>query len=240
MPSTLILADFDLPTRSMSGCLLRWIVPRIGLEPATLYGVLARRLPFQVSAPQSDIIIGTGHGDPDTFSAQNEAVILDAGKYNPKEVEGKVIKLLSCQTAKALGPDIITNGAICYMGYQDDLVWIMDADKASTPWSDEMAAKALMPVIDGINALLDGRTTGEAFEIELQGYSRNAEVEEDELIKACLEFNHDHAVLLGDETARVRARPRIVFPLAPPPLPPAIAFPFLGLLSLLPVIPPPP
>ncbi|GAH96523.1 unnamed protein product, partial [marine sediment metagenome] len=34
----------------------------------------------------------------------------------------------------------------------------------------------------------------------------NAEVEEDELIKSCLEFNRDNAVLLGDPMARVRSR----------------------------------
>ena len=175
-----------------------------------------------------------------TFTAQNEAVILDAGKYNPREVRGKVVKLLSCLTAQKLGPDIIANGAACYMGYSEDYTWIMDADLASTPWSDEMAAKALMPVIDGLNALLDGKTVGEAFQIELNGYSRNAVTEDDELLKSCLEFNRDNAVLLGNPEARVRARPRIFLPVPPPPLPPPSVMPLLGLLALLPGIPPPP
>jgi len=221
MPATLAMSDFDYPTRSASGYLLRWIVPR--LEPIHLYAALARRTPFQFSAPQSDVIIGMGHGDVDVFTGQNEAVILEVGKYSPREVEGKVIKLLSCQCGVELVPDLVRNGAACAMGYTDDYVWIVDADLASTPWADkDYAGKCLMPVIDGLNALLDGKTSQEALDIELEGYSRNAEVEEDELIKSCLEFNHDNAILEGDGGATIRKRPSLLLPfriVPPPPLP---------------------
>lgn len=216
MATTVLMSDFDLPTRSASGYLLRYIVPR--LEPVHLYSVLARRLPFQLSAPQSDIIIGVGHGDKAAFCGHNEAVILEVGKYNPREGEDKVIKLLACQCGVELGPDLIKNGALSVAGYVDDYVWVCDADLASTPWADQMAAASLIPVVDGLNALLDGETAREAFQVELNGYSRNAEVEEDELIKSCLEFNRDNAVLLGDPMARVRPRPKIRLPLPPPPI----------------------
>ena len=221
MPTVISLADFDLPTRSASGFLIRWIVPR--LEPVHLYAIMARRTPFRLSAPQSDIIIGMGHGEASSFTGQNEAVILEVGEYDPKEVEGKVIKLLSCQTGVILGPDLIQNGAISFAGYKDDYIWVMDSDLASTPWSDELAATCLMPVVDGLNALLDGKTAKEAFNIELEGYSRNAEVEEDELIKSCLQFNRDNAVLLGDPNARVRKRPPLFLPLKLIPPPPIVA-----------------
>ncbi len=217
MPATLCMADFDLPTRSASGFLLRYILPRLG--PAPLYGMLDRRLPFQLSAPQSDVIIGVGHGEIAAFTGQNEAEILEVGKYDPREIKGKVIKLLSCQCGVELCPNLVENGAACAMGYTDDYLWIMDADLIFTPWADmEFAGKSLMPVIDGLNALLDGKTAEEAFCIELGGYTRNAEAEEDELIKSCIEFNLDNAVLLGDPGARVRKRPNIILPIPPPPL----------------------
>lgn len=219
MPATLCMADFDLPTRSASGFLLRYILPRLG--PAPLYGMIDRRLPFQLSAPRSDVIIGMGHGDVDAFTGQNEVIILQVGQYDSREVEGKVVKLLSCQTGVELGPDLVANGCVAYLGYTDDYLWVCDADLASTPWSDAMAATCLMPVIDGLNALLDGRTAKEAFDIELEGYTRNALAEDDELIKACIEFNMDNAVLLGNPEARVRARPGLALPfriLPPPPI----------------------
>ena len=218
MTTVLAMADFDLPTRSASGFLLRYIAPRV--EPVQLLGMLVRRLPFQLAAPQSDIIIGCGHGDVDAFTGQNEAIILEVGKYDPREVRGKVIKLLSCQTGVELGPDLVRNGCAAFMGYNDDYVWVMDSDLASTPWADKkFAGKCLMPVIDGLNALLDGKSAREALDIELEGYERNAEVEDDELVKACLEFNRDNAVLLGNEDARIRARPSLALPfsLIPPP-----------------------
>jgi len=216
MATVLAMSNFDLPTRSASGFMLRHIAPRV--EPFQLFGMLVRRLPFQLTAPQADIIIGVGHGDKDTFCGQNEVVLLEVGKYNPREVQGKVIKLVSCQCGVELCPDLVRNGTACAMGYRDDFVWVCDSDLASTPWSDKIAAIILMPVVDGINAMLDGKTCREAFVIELNGYSRNAEVEEDELVKACLEFNHSNAVLLGDPEARVRPRPRVMLPIPPPPI----------------------
>lgn len=220
MPATVCMADFDLPTRSASGYLLRWVAPR--LEPVHLLSFLDRRLPFELAAPQSDIIIGTGHGSVDAFTGQNEAIILEVGRYAPKEVEGKVIKLLSCQCGVELCPDMVRNGAICAMGYSDDYVWVVDAELAFTPWADkEFAAPCLMPVIDGLNALLDGKTAGEAMQVELEGYLTNASVEEDELVRSCIEFNYSNAVLLGDGTARVRARPKLPLPfkvIPPPPM----------------------
>lgn len=216
MTATLAIADFDLPTRSASGFILRYVVPRVG--PIPLYSVLDRRTPFRFSSQQADIIIGMGHGDVDIFTGQNMGRILEVNRYSRREVEGKVIYLLSCQSGVELGPDLVRNGAASFMGFTDDYLWVCDADLASTPWADEMAAPCLMPAIDGINRLLDGRTSKEAYDAQLDSYHRNAQSEEDELIRSLIEFNMDNAVLLGDGGASVRARPKITLPLPPPPL----------------------
>ena len=221
MPVSVLMSDFDLPTRSASGFILRYIAPRV--EPIQLFSVLVRRLPFRLSAPQSDIIIGVGHGSEDSFCGHNEAVILEVGKYNPREVRGKVIKLISCLTGVELGPDLIKNGALSVAAYVDDYVWVMDSDMATTPWADALAATSLMPVVDGLNALLDGKTAREAFDTELEGYTRNAAAEEDELVKSCLEFNRDNAVLLGIENSTIRARPKLPLPFQLVPPPPILA-----------------
>lgn len=218
MPTVLALPSFDLATRSASGYLLRWIAPR--LEPVHLLHALDTRRAFILSAPQSDIIIMTGHGSEDSITGQNEAVILEVGKYSPGEVKGKVIKLLACQCGVILAPNMVEKGASSVAAYSDDYLWIMDSDLAFTPWADkEFAGKFLMPVIDGLNALLDGKAAGEALQIELDGYTGNAEVEEDELVKSLLEFNRDNAVLSGNPEAKVRARPGLALPfrLIPPP-----------------------
>ena len=211
----IVLPDFDLPTRSASGFLIRHIVPRT--LPPQLYGPLASKRLFSTLS-FGDIIVGTGHGDEEAFTGQKEVVLLKVGEYDPKDIRGKVIKLLSCQCGLALGPDLVRKGATAFMGYRDDYVWVMDADYLFMPWADPVAALSLMPVVNCINAILDGRRVREAFDLELAGYSENAEEEEDELIASCLEFNRDNAVLIGDPNATIRRRPQIRFPIPPPPL----------------------
>jgi len=216
MPAILALPDFDLPTRSSSGYLLRWVAPRLG--PVHLLSVLDRREAFMFAAPRSDIIIATGHGSPDALTGQNETIIWGVGKYDPREVEGKVIYLLSCQTGLRLGPDLVRNGAAAFMGFTDDYIWVCDADLAPAPWSDEMSATCLMPEMEAINALLDGKTVKEAHDIKLASYEKNAGAEENELIRSCIKFNRRNAILLGNPEAKVRPRPRIILPIPPPPI----------------------
>ena len=203
----------DLPTRSASGFLIRHVLPRS--IPPQLVGPIDRRQPFQMLAI-GDTMIGVGHGDPTAFCGHNNQVILDT--LSIPDVSGKTVILISCETAQVLGPGLVNAGAASYIGFEKDLVWVMDADLASSPWADPLAASAMMPIIDCVNAVLDGRTAGEAFTVLIEGLATNAEVEEDDLIRSCLNFNRKYATVLGNPEARVRARPNIKLPLPPPPI----------------------
>ncbi len=209
----LTLPIHDLPTRNASGFLLRYVLPRS--LPPQLVGPTDRKFLFS-TLTIGDIIIGVGHGAPSVFCGHNDQVILDV--YSIPDVRGKVVILISCETAQVLGPELIKAGAASYLGFQKDLTWIVDADLASTPWGDNLAAPVMMPIVDCVNGVLDGKTTEEAFAILIDQFSRNSEVEEDELIRACLNFNKKNALLLGNPEARLRARPKIQLPLPPPPI----------------------
>jgi len=163
-----------------------------------------------------DAIIGVGHGSPSEFCGHNNQVILDT-KSIP-DVKDKVVILISCETAQVLGPALIDAGAASYIGFKKDLVWVCDADLAFTPWSDKMALTVMGPITNCVNTILDGRPVEEGYNAMLEELSRNADVEEDELIKSCIQFNRRNAVLLGNPMARVRARPKITLPLPPPPI----------------------
>ena len=204
----------DLPTRSASGYLIRYILPRSA--PPQLLGPLDRRQPFQMLT-MGDTIIGVGHGSPSEFCGHNDQVIMDT--LSIPNVRGKVVILISCETAKELGPAIIQAGASSYIGFKEDLVWICDSDLAATPWADKtFAAPCLMPISNCVNAVLDGKPTGEAFDMLIEDLSRNALAEENDLIRSCINFNKKNAVLLGNPSARVRARPKITLPIPPPPI----------------------
>lgn len=215
MTCALVLSSFDLPSHSASGFLMRYIAPRV--EPFQLYGPLARRPFFSFVAPAAEFIIGTGHGELDEYTSQGESAIWKAGQYDAREVQNKAIKLLACQTGAILGPDLVQHGARCFMGYDDDIAWIADSRYYGRPWNDPYASVCLMPVIDSLQALLDGKTCREAIAIEKAGYLANAQASDFPLLRACLEFDERHSVLIGDPTATIRPRPRVSLP-APPPL----------------------
>jgi len=164
-----------------------------------------------------DTIIGVGHGSPSEFCGHNEQVIMDT--LSIPNVKGKVVILISCETGQVLGPELIKAGAASYIGFQDDLVWVVDADLASTPWIDKLALAVMGPITNCVNTVLDGKTTGEAFAVLTEQLACNAEIEEDDLIRSCINFNKKNAVLLGDSEATVRPRPPLPLPfrLIPPP-----------------------
>lgn len=218
MVATLCLAAFDLPSRCASGVILRYIAPRV--EPVSLFGAFARRPMFGLAAPHSDLIVGVGHGGPNEYRGQDSSLIWRAGEYDTKEVNGKVVKLVSCQAGEQLGMDLVDRGgARCFMGYSDDIVWLADPEFVTHPWDDEDAKLTLTPVVDGLNALLDGRTCKESFEVECTGFYDNAErTSEFPLMQEMLRFNYKSAILHGDPNATVARRPRIYLPMPPPPL----------------------
>lgn len=215
MTATLCMASFDLPTHSASAFLLRYIAPRLG--PAALYGPVARR-PFFSLPGATDLFVGVGHGEPDAFTGAGDSPIWQVGKVNPKETSGKVVKLLSCLTGQQLGPDLVSNGgARAFLGYDDDIVWLADSGYSLWPYSDPYAQICLMPIVDGLDALLDGSSCSESLAIEKAGYQANAAATDSQLLQSCLNFNLAHAILLGDPNARISPRPRISLP-PPPPL----------------------
>jgi hypothetical protein len=140
------------------------------------------------------------------------------GTVSPREVRGKVVKLISCHVGAGLGQDLVNTGqARCFLGYDDEVIWILDTAYARHPWDDPFARLCLMPIVNSVHALLDGATCEEAFQIEYTGYIENIALTDSPMVQSCLEFNAKHAMLFGDPEARIRRRPRISLP-PPPPL----------------------
>lgn len=75
-------------------------------------------------------ISGVGHGSPTVYTGHLGDPVLRVGYYDSADVNGKVVHLLSCQTAKTLGPDMITKGAKSYFGYFEN--FIFNYDQSST------------------------------------------------------------------------------------------------------------
>jgi hypothetical protein len=80
-------------------------------------------------------ISGIGHGSPVVYTGHLGEHILEVGAYDPMEVKDKNIHLLSCQTAKQLGPDVVTKGDHVYAGYFENFIFVWD--DPSTPVNEQ-------------------------------------------------------------------------------------------------------
>jgi hypothetical protein len=90
-----------------------------------LQGPLARRFYIAPAAarPAVDYITGVGHGVYDTFTGHQGDVVLRVGEYQAAEVSGKIVHLLSCQTARELGPDLVRHGCAAFFGYDENFTF---------------------------------------------------------------------------------------------------------------------
>lgn len=68
-------------------------------------------------------ITGVGHGEYNVYTGQNGEVIFKVDKYDKEEINGKIVHLLSCVTAKELGTDFVKNGCKAFFGYEQSFVF---------------------------------------------------------------------------------------------------------------------
>ncbi len=76
-------------------------------------GPMARRIYVAPAAVASGVvyITGVGHGSHTIYTGCYYDPIFQVGCYAAAEPAGKIVHLLSCETARDLGPDFVKNGA---------------------------------------------------------------------------------------------------------------------------------
>ena len=70
------------------------------------------------------IVTGVGHGNEDVFTGDQERTIFETCQTPPEILVGQYVTHLSCSTGKRLGPDLVSKGALVFMGYKD-VFWFM-------------------------------------------------------------------------------------------------------------------
>ncbi|MBU4299670.1 MAG: hypothetical protein ABIF85_01100 [Nanoarchaeota archaeon] len=112
----------------------------------------------------SPLAVFNGHGSDDTiFGHKNEALIKSG--ENEHLLKSKAVYSVSCSSAKVLGPKAVSACAKCFIGYNDVFIFASDKNcSAGRELDDELA----LPFLDSSNqivlSLLNGRTSGEAYE----------------------------------------------------------------------------
>jgi hypothetical protein len=167
-------------------------------------------------ASGGDLAILTGHGNPDEITGQGESTLWKIGSYDPRQVQNKIVKLVSCDCGQQLCADLVQNGALAALGFDDDLLWSADPSYYSHFWDDPYSQGIMIPIIQGINVLLDGGTAQESLDVEKAGYLQNMENAGSELMFSLLKWDYDHTMLIGNPNATISPRPNIHIPFPPP------------------------
>ena len=89
------------------------------ITPIILTGPNDVRPNFEKACRRKGVVYisGIGHGSATVFTGYRGDRLWIACRYSPEEVKGKLIHLLSCKTARELGPDLIKKGGCAYFGY---------------------------------------------------------------------------------------------------------------------------
>jgi hypothetical protein len=92
----------------------------------------------EATKPLVVYISGIGHGSPTQFTGYGDWTnyVIEVGAYDPAEVKGKVIHLLSCQTAQQLGSNVVAKGAKAYAGYYENFHFVWQ--DPATPEDDQL------------------------------------------------------------------------------------------------------
>jgi hypothetical protein len=174
-----------------------------GFNVLRFQGSLARRYYAAPEArkPSVDYLTGVGHGTYDAFTGDYFDPIFNMGNYSQEEVRGKIIHLLSCQTARALGPDFVRQGCLAFFGYDENFIYHQDEAEVFFECDSEIDL-----------AFADGLTAESVYQRVMAKYNKCiAEMRAvgKLYVAAMLEFDRDHlrapssSKMWGDTKARL-------------------------------------
>ena len=153
------------------------------------------------------LVLFNGHGSDEMITGHNDESLIQT----PDDIhllKSKIVHSLSCSSAKKLGKDAVENGAVCYIGYENDFIFFFDKNKTARPLEDDTAK----PVFESSNqvafSLIKGNDAGESFVKSQKTYEKwiNYYRLHGELLEApqnliALMWNKESQIIHGDKMA---------------------------------------
>lgn len=177
-----------------------------GYNPLTLFGNDAKREKFAPYCLLPDVtyISAFGHGYDDLIGGQHGEILWKVGSYDSREAQDKIIHLMSCLTARRLGPDLVDKGARAYFGYEENFTFIHLLD-VEDPLDDEIAdvffqcdSQVDRLIVDGLSA---GRVYDSAKELFREKYEAFLAIDTD--VAMTLLHDYDCFRFYGDQDAQL-------------------------------------
>jgi len=139
-----------------------------------LNGNKAKRATLEsyVKKCQPSFLFLNGHGGDDCIAGQDNEILVKAG-MNEKIFQSKIIYSLSCRSAKVLGRKSIEAGAMSYIGYEEDFIFLYDDQHRTKIAEDKTAELFLEPAIQVANSLIKENSAGESHKKSKQAFAHN-------------------------------------------------------------------
>ncbi|MEK6837010.1 MAG: hypothetical protein AABX69_00010 [Nanoarchaeota archaeon] len=136
---------------------------RKGIKVIDLHRQRARKQEVEslLESQSPKLVVLNGHGDNESVRGHNNELLITAGQ-NESLLASKIVYAISCSSAKSLGPKSVSAGAISYIGYDDDFIFLYDPAKFSRPLQDETAGFFLQPSRLFIESIIKGNAVSEA------------------------------------------------------------------------------
>lgn len=185
------------------------VFAKMGFVVTSLTDIHDVRAEFAPLAKSGRVVYigGVGHGSPAVYTGHLGDHILEVGKYDPAELKGKCSHLLSCQTARTLGPDLVRNGCHAYGGYFENFIFVWDTP--GTPVNEQELFWKSDSTFD--ISMATGKTAEEAAKVTIDAF--NAAIALVPGTIAATYLTHDrnylrtpfHDAIYGSKTARIFA-----------------------------------
>lgn len=146
-----------------------------------------------------------GHGNEGCITGDDNKILIKAGK-NEELLKSKLVYAVSCRSGKVLGPKSIKAGALAYLGYDKDFVFLRDEDKVRKPLSDDTAKLFLTPSNQVIVSLIKGHSVRDSYKRSQKLFRKNifeaaSSESSNSYLAPYLLWDMNHQVCLGNGNA---------------------------------------
>jgi hypothetical protein len=169
----------------------------------------ARDFSGRIKKTNPNVIFLNGHGNYAIVSGHNNEPLVCLNK-NESLLSNKITYALSCSSAKELGKSAVTHGAKCFIGYDEDFVFLHEINKTTKPLEDKTAALFLEPSNLIMTTLIKGNSTEDAHKRSKEKFKHNLRKlltsdspQDDKTSVQWLYWDMKHQVCLGNKQAMI-------------------------------------
>lgn len=154
------------------------------------------------------LVIFNGHGNDELITGFNQDILVRCDD-NETILKDKIVHSMACESAKKLGQKCITIGTRSFIGYKEKFNLVhLNKKTELEQLNDPVARFFLEPAYEAVIALVEGKTTGDAYTRSQNMYRENLTIlltstntSYNTALASRLYHNFQHQVCLGDQVA---------------------------------------